>query len=385
MENQKDKFSLPEDLCYLNVAYMAPLLKGVEDAGIAALKKKADPTKMGMQDFFGDVQDLKKRFADLVNGTTKQVAVIPSVSYGMANAALNLKYKEGGHIIMLEEQFPSNYYPWEAAAKLHGQEIKMIGPDSNSSHRALSWNQNILNAINEKTTAVCCGHVHWADGTLYDLEAISRKCKEHQAYLIIDGTQSVGALPFDLERIPVDVLVVGGYKWLLGHYGLGLAYYSEKFNSGEPIEHNWINKKDSDNFQALVDYKEEYKEGAAKYSMGEQSNFVLVSMLRKGIDQLMEWGVENIQAYCRDLHQLLIDELEGSGFRVQGMQDSSSHLTAIRLSADMDMELIKKVLLENKIYVSYRGDAMRVSLHVFNSEAEIRKFANILKNAFAKV
>ena len=101
---------------------------------------------------------------------------------------------------------------------------------------------------------------------------------------------------------------------MLGHYGLGVAYYSERFNQGIPIEDNWINRKDSDDFQNLVNYQDQYREGAARYSVGEQSNFIQVPILQAGLEQILEWGVENIQAYCTDLHKNLIRNLQGTPY-----------------------------------------------------------------------
>jgi selenocysteine lyase/cysteine desulfurase len=379
LDPQQHKFSLPQDQIYFNVAYMAPLLKLSQAQGMAALLKKANPTLFGQQDFFDDSHLLKSTFAQLISAPSEQIAIIPSVSYGMANAANNLTYKEDGEILCLEEQFPSNYYPWQRAAKKHDQKLLMISPEPDSNNRSESWNQNILSAINAKTTVVCMSHVHWADGTLYDLRAISQACKRHNAYLVIDGTQSVGALPLSIKDIPIDVLIVGGYKWLLGHYGMGLAYYSEKFNDGTPIEDNWINRLDSDNFQALVNYQDIYRPGATRYSVGEKSNFIHTAILQAGLEQILEWQPDNIQNYCQTLHKQLIQELIGTAYKVPELGDTSAHLTSIRLGKGMDMERIKSVLSENNIFVSYRGEAIRVSFYVFNTVDEVQKFAAVLK------
>ena len=224
--SQSQKFSLPEDLTYLNMAYMSPLLKLSQVNGIEGLLKKSNPADFTIDDFFEPVKLLKKTFAQIIDVNSQQIALTPSVSYAMANAAKNITYKPAGEIIFLEGQFPSHYYVWEEAAQNHNQTLKEIGPGKNPSSRVQEWNANILKSINSNTTAVCMSHVHWADGSLYDLQAIGQACKEHNAYLIIDGTQSVGALPLSINDFNIDVLVVAGYKWLLGHYGLGLAYYS---------------------------------------------------------------------------------------------------------------------------------------------------------------
>jgi len=358
---------------------MSPLLRVAEVQGMEGLMKKRNPTHFGMEEFFGAVTKLKTTFSKLIKAPAEQVAVIPAVSYGIANAAKNLNYKVGGELLCLGGQFPSNYYSWQEAAEDNNQKLKLIQGGTDPKSRVKVWNENILSAINPKTTAVCLGHVHWADGSLFDLRKISQACQDNDAYLVIDGTQSVGALPLYVDEIPVDVLVVGGYKWLLGHYGLGLAYYSDRFNDGIPIEHNWINKKDSENFQELVNYKDAYKSGAAKYSVGEQSNFIHVPILQAGLEQILEWGVDNIQAFCVNLHQLLIEELRNTPFRLAALGESSSHLMAIRVGEGMSMDRIKSVLLENNIHVSYRGDAIRISFYVYNTESEVIKMSKVLK------
>jgi len=207
---QKHKFSLPDDISYFNVAYMSPLLKVAELQGLEALMKKSNPTLVGINDFFDPVAQLKSSFSQLIHADKRQIALIPSVSYGMANAAKNLKYKPKGEIICLSDQFPSNYYPWQEAAVDNNQQLKIIYPGEERTSRVKEWNDKIVSAINTNTTAVCMGHVHWADGSLYDLKRISAACQANETYLILDGTQSVGALPIDIEDsvIPICALSI---------------------------------------------------------------------------------------------------------------------------------------------------------------------------------
>jgi selenocysteine lyase/cysteine desulfurase len=106
--------------------------------------------------------------------------------------------------------------------------------------RGSVWNEKILSAIDNNTRAVALGNVHWADGTLFQLEEIRKRTRDVGALLIVDGTQSVGVMPFDVKKIQPDALVCAGYKWLLGPYSIGLAYYSEYFDEGTPIEESWL-------------------------------------------------------------------------------------------------------------------------------------------------
>ena len=277
----------------------------------------------------------------------------------------------------MEGQFPSNVYPWLTLAKESGGSVKII-PAPKDGARGIKWNQAILEAINEHTGVVAIGHIHWADGTRFDLEAIRAKTREVGAKLIIDGTQSVGALPFDLAKFEPDVLVCAGYKWLMGPYGIGLAYYNQDFNNGSPLEENWINRKDSENFSALVDYQETYNAGALRFGVGEQSNFILVPMLLKALEQINNWGVENIQAYCEQITKRPIERLEELGFWVEEPELRTAHLFGIR-HHKLNTEHLANMLKAKQIFVSVRGDAIRVSPYVHNSEQQLFELVDVLQ------
>ena len=161
---QKELFRLAEDVTYLNCAYMSPLLKTVVREGISSMIRKFNPQTIQPSDFFSEVQALKSTFAKLINlDDPDRLAIIPSASYGLANVANNVKVKPGQRIILVEEQFPSNYYAWEKLEKKDGAVIEMVSP-SDSDNRSQSWNEQILAAIDEQTALVAIGHVHWADG-----------------------------------------------------------------------------------------------------------------------------------------------------------------------------------------------------------------------------
>lgn len=379
MKNQKDLFQLSPDSIYLNGAYMSPQLKSVEQIGISWLKRKNDPFQISGADFFSDRVNLKKRFADLIDVEDfENIAIIPSVSYAIANAANSMSIKKYQKIIVVEDQFPSNVYSWKKLAKQKEGVFVTIHAPKEKENRAETWNQRILTAIDEQTVVIAISHVHWADGTLFDLKQISKKAKKVGAKLVVDGTQSVGALPFSLKEIPVDVLICAGYKWLMGPYSLGVAYYHPDMCKGEPIENNWFSRKNSEDFTGLTNYEANYKKGAERFSVGESSNFICVPMLTKGIEQLLEWGQENIQTYCHNISQKGIEKLREKGCYIEKDENRAKHLFGIYLPKTMNKELIKERLVKNKISVSYRGSAIRVSPHVYNTEEEFLKLVDCI-------
>jgi len=377
--NQKKKFSLPGNSIYLNAAYMSPLLKEVEKAGIEGMKRKRNPGHLLAQDFFSGTPKLRDEFAKLINTKeTSRIVTIPSASYGLANVAKNIKIDSRHNVIVAAEQFPSNVYPWVRLCDENRAQLKTVKPPENLEDRGKIWNERILEAIDRNTRLVALANVHWADGTKFNLIEIRKRTNEVGALLVIDGTQSVGALPFDITKIKPDALVCAGYKWLLGPYAIGLAYYGEYFDNGKPIEENWINRKLSEDFSGLVTYQDEYQPGSLRYEVGERSNFILTPMMTAALRQINRWKPENIQTYCAKISQGPIAQLRKAGFWVEDENFRGHHLFGVRLPKSANFEKIKRNLKRNKISVSFRGDSIRVSPNVYNSENDLTKLVKTL-------
>ena len=374
LTNQKDKFKLPLNVTYLNGAYMSPSLKSVEKIGHEAITQKCFPYEIGAKDFFIHSENLRKQFAQFIEAPDYQnTAIIPSASYALASIANNVCLKDEDEIIIVDEQFPSNVYTWQKVATKNNAKIIVVKPPLEFEKRGKIWNQSILDAINEKTAVVTLGPLHWADGTLFDLKAIREKTQANNALLIIDGSQSIGALPFSVQDIQPDAAVTVAYKWLMGPYSFGMAYYSDYFNEGEPIEDNWINRYNSEDFTGLVNYESRYQPKAGRYNMGEYSNFVNTPMLAKSMKQIQEWNPENIQEYCHQISKQAIAELRALDCFIEEDEYRAKHLFGVYLPKDIDLAKLKVKFKEQNIYVSFRGNAIRVSCSVYNDEGDFEK------------
>lgn len=372
---QKDKFSIPEDVTYLNCAYMSPLLKSVEMAGIEGVRSKSQPFSIAGEDFFGGTLQLKKLFAQLINAEDPQrIAIAPSTSYGLANVSRNLPLNKGQNIVVLEEQFPSNIYTWQKLAEEKGAELRFVTAPHSTKDRGAIWNEKILAAIDENTAAVAIMHVHWADGTKYDLRAISEKIHSVGGWLIVDGTQSVGALPFDVQEIKPDALICGAYKWLMSGYSFALCYFGSALDEGNPIEDNWMNRLNSEDFQQLVNYQPQYKTAANRYCVGQQSNFVNTPMTIAALEQILAWTPAGIQDYCAHLLVEPLQELRNLGCEIESADFRAAHLFGIRLPDHINLKSLAKRLKEKQIHVSFRGSAIRVSPHLYNDTTDFERF-----------
>src|SRR5699024_4127060 len=228
---------------------------------------------------------------------------------------------------------------------------------------------------------VAMGNVHWADGTLFDLKEIGKAAQASDAYFIIDGTQSVGALPIDVQQIGADALICAGYKWLIGPYSIALGYFGDRLSGGIPIEEGWLDRKDSEYFADLVNYTDEYQPGALRYDMGERSNFILVPMMIEALRQILEWGPQNIQQYCQALTENLIRKLPEQGYQIEDPGWRGHHLFGIRLPEKKEIATIQRQLTRKNVYLSTRGSAIRISPNVYNTKGDMDKLLQILQRA----
>ncbi|NNF29494.1 MAG: aminotransferase class V-fold PLP-dependent enzyme [Gemmatimonadetes bacterium] len=357
---------------------MGPLPRVAEEAAVEGLRKKRFPQVVQVSDFFDPVQELKDRFARLIGAESgENVAVIPSVSYGLAAVTANTALGPGRNVVLMHEQFPANVYPWRRLAADRGGEIRVVAPEGD--WRGQGWSEQVVDAIDSGTAAVAIGTVHWTDGTRYDLPAIKARAEEVGAALVLDGSQSVGAAPLDVSSLQPDALICAGYKWLLGPYSLSMAYFGPRYLTGRPVEETWIAREGSEDFRALVDYRDEYQPGAVRFDVGERSNFALVPALSASLGLLLEWGPEAITDYCRALFAEGLSTLEDWGVEIEEERWRSPHLFGLRLPPGASVERVKSAFEAHRVGVSYRGSSVRVSPNVYNTQDDVGAFLAALK------
>ncbi len=366
MKSQKHLFSLDPDVHYLNCATKAPLLKSSEQAAIQALVRERNPQNLSADDFFRDVAVVKSLFGKLVGCGWDEAAFIPAVSYGFSSIVPNIVPKTSGHAITVKDEFPSGVFALQRWCREHDQQLLTIDPDFTHDDPGRDWNERLIGAINDHTTMVLISAVHWMNGTRYNLREIGACCHEVGAKLLVDGTQTIGALPFNVKEYNVDVLVCAAYKCMFGPYSTGFMYVSEDFYHGKPMEESWMNRLHATDFSGLTRYEENYQPKAARYNMGESSHFILIPMLNAALEQLMIWGPDNIQEYCKGLISPLLDYLGE-----EKKESVAAHLYGVKLPDDVIHHQLMDNLRKHKVSISVRGEFLRVSTNVFNEEADI--------------
>jgi len=351
---------------------MSPQLRAATRAGVAAVEALERPWELTVDDFFAPVERLRAAFAAVAGVDVDGVALIPAVSYGVGVAVANLPIARGQNVVMLAEQFPSNVYPWRAAARERGAEIRIVDRPGDG-----NWTAGVVARIDTGTAVVAVPNVHWTDGSVVDLVAVGEAARRVGAALVVDATQSLGAMPLDVAAVRPDFLVAAGYKWLLGPYSLGYLWAAPSRREGAPLEQGWIVREGAEDFARLVDYTDRFQPGARRYDVGERSNFVLVPMALAALDQLVAWGVDEVASALRVLTDDIARRAEHRGLVPTPARVRSPHLLGIRLP-DGVPDGLTAALASRRVFVSVRGDAIRVSPHLYNDAGDVDRLFAVL-------
>ncbi len=371
-------FDVPDHVTYLNCANLAPRLHAVTAAGHAAVDRMASPWKIRAPDWFRQSAYVEALFASLIGAPRSSVTLVPSVSYGIAVAARNLPVEAGNNIVVVEREYPSNYYSWRRLALERGATIRTAVPDQGA-----TLTEAILSLIDRSTAVVAVPNCHWTDGALIDLPRIGEIARRHGTALVVDASQSLGAYPIEVAECQPDFLVSVGYKWLLGPYGLAYLYVADRWHAnGVPLEESWLHREGSENFAKLVDYADAYKSGAERFGQGESPQFYLLPMAIAALSQIQQWTPEQIQVRLRAWTDELSARARSIGLESQDPSGRVGHLIGLTPRNGLPADLAAS-LAQRDIHVAFRGGSIRVAPHLHSSDGDINRLITVLEELMA--
>jgi selenocysteine lyase/cysteine desulfurase len=377
LASQRDLFDIPRDICYLNSASYSPLPLKTLEAGRDAVGRKGKPWTLDAG-FAGRQHDrARNAAARLINADPADVALIPSISYGVATAAKLLTIARGARVLVLENDHSSPVLEWQTRADAQGFVVQTIPqPDDGD------WTSAVLTAIAQPGAAAVAlasiSSVHWSDGGLIDIEQVATALRRQGALFLIDATQSAGVLPLDVKNLDADFVMFPTYKWLLGPYGRAFLYIAKRHQDGTPLEQTAAGRRNvrAENAVYLSDIR--YVDDASRFDMGERDHFVSLEMAAIGMEMIAEWGAAAIAQRLAVLTERIADGVRDLGLGVPQRHLRAPHILSLGLKNGTAKALVEGLATEG-IYVAPRLGRMRVSPHVFNDEADCDRFVAALK------
>lgn len=368
-------FDIPDGISYLNCAYLSPLTHSVLDAGREAMLRKAHPWSIAYEDFFREVEILRALFGGLIGAPAEDIAIVPSSAYGIATAAANIPLAAGDNVVVPLAEHASTYHSWRVAAAQNGAELREAAPAP-----GLSWADAVLARIDRRSRVVSVPNVHWSDGRLFDLERIGTAAREAGAAFVVDGTQSIGALPLSVEWLKPDFLTCSAYKWLLCPYGLAFLYVARHRQDGRPLEEHFFHRAGVQDHEGRLEQLDGYDSGARRFDTAERASFINVAMSVVALGELTRWSVAGIRARIAPIADAVIAGAARHGYHATRAAERTPHLFGLRREGGLPAGLAESLRAAG-VHVSIRGDAIRVSPHAYNNAADAERLVDVLGRA----
>lgn len=374
---QRDQFDIPREVCFFNAATFSPLPIAVQEAGRAAVGRKGQPWKLAADFQPQQYERARRAAAALIGADAADVALIPSVGYGVSTAGKVLTIPRGSRVLVLQDDHTSPVLEWMSRAEAGGFKVETVKQPADG-----DWTSAVMAAIDrpgaEPLALVSISSVHWSDGGALDMARIATAAKAKGAALLVDATHDVGIRPIDVKKLDPDFLIFPTYKWVLGPYGRAFMYVAKRHQNGVPLEQTAparkaVSAEDTVYFRDIA-----YQDGARRYDMGERDHFISMEMAAIGMEMMAAWGNAAILARLAMLTDRLADGLANTGVQVMDRKLRAPHVLSLYFPKGMAPDLPKRLAAEN-VYAAPRLGRLRISPHVYNDEEDVERFVEVFR------
>jgi selenocysteine lyase/cysteine desulfurase len=305
-------------------------------------------------DWYTDADRMRASIARLIHAEPEDIAFVPNAAAALSIVLAGIAPNPDENIVTLDDEFPNYLYQGLA--------------------RKVPW-ERLQESVDDRTRVVAFSQVNYATGFRPPLAEITRFLAERGVPLFLDGSQSVGALTFDVRKTPVDALAVHGYKWLLSPTGAGFMYVSPAFRKKLPPNIiGWRSHHDWRNVDRLHTGTPEFKDAAEKYEGGGLP-FHLLYAMEASVNWMLEIGPETIEQRVMDLANSARSMLRAMGAEVN---DGASQIVIAGFPG-MDASAAARALRERKVVVAARHGRLRISPHFYNDEGDLERLQDALK------
>ena len=377
LPSQRALFDIPREVCFLNAAAWIPLPLAVQEAGRVGVGRKGQPWKLDAKFMAEQHERARKAAAALIGAEPVDIALIPSVGYGVSTAGKVLEVPRGSRVLVLENDHTSPVLEWMSRAAEGGFTVEPVTQPADG-----DWTTGVLEAMARHGAAplalVSVSSVHWSDGGALDLPRLAAAAKVQGAALLVDATHDAGVRRIDVRTLDPDFLIFPTYKWVLGPYGRAFMYVAKRHQNGVPLEQTAPARKGV-SAEAKIYFRDlAYADGARRYDMGERDHFITLEMAAVGMEMMAGWGNDPIVERLSMLTDRLADGLANSGVRVLDRKLRAPHLLCLAFPKGMSDDLPQKLAAEN-VYAAPRLGRLRISPHVYNDEEDVDRFVEVFK------
>jgi selenocysteine lyase/cysteine desulfurase len=361
----RSRFNIFKHKIYLNSCSQGALSDAVQ-AGlgdfIASWHEQGSPWELWVNHY----EAARTAFAQFINASPDEVAIVTSVSAGINGVASALSFRERKRVVMGEFEFPTMGHVW-LAQRSRGAEVQFVGAEGNCIPAA-----SYEKMVDRNTLIVPLTHVCFKNGFRSEVNAITQIVHRAGALVMLDDYQDCGTRPIDVKAMDLDFFVTGTLKYLLGPPGLAFMYVrKEIISSLVPTVTGWFAQANPFAYDPKLF---DLSPTARRFESGSPSVPNVYAAL-PGFQLLQEIGMENVAAYVKALAQSLLSCARDLGIRAKTPADSAGPLVVLQ---SKDSSLLVQKLAESNIVASNRHDGLRISFHVYNTMDDVKAVVEVL-------
>src|SRR5947209_637830 len=358
-------FPMTERFVYLNHAAISPPPAQTIEAVAAQIKDVTENGSLHYRSWVAVRERARRLAAEMIGARTEQVAFMRNTSDGLSTIANGLSWKAGDNVVTFRREFPSNIYPWLRLRAAFGVEVRFS--DERDGRVDLD---ELIRLIDDRTRIVAISHVQYASGFRADLERVGRAARSHDALLVVDVIQAMGALPVNVEAELIDAVAGACHKWLLTPEGVGLLYLSDRARERvEPTLVGWASVTDPEDYG---NFEQDWARGTLAWETGTAPT-ALIHGLESSLRLLTETGTERIAAHLLELTDYLCERLRSLDYKIISSRrdNEKSQIVCIHPKDGWTPLTLYAHLKKRNIIVAPRGERLRIAPHLYNTREDI--------------
>jgi selenocysteine lyase/cysteine desulfurase len=357
---------------YLDHAAVSPITAPARTAMSRWLDECALEGDTMWPDWARTVQAARQTAARMIGADADEITLVTSTTAGINLVAEGLDWRPGDNVVTLDDEFPSNLYPWMHLED-RGVETRRVPTE----HGRVDYDQ-LTDHCDGRTRVITVSWVGYANGCRRDLKTLGDIASRQGALLFVDAIQGLGAFPLDVRQTPIDFLAADSHKWMLGPEGAGIAYIRRDrlplLRATGVGAHSVVQGSDYTHIELKL------RENASRYEGGAKNMAGLIGM---GASLLLfeSLGIENIAASILNITDYACAEIAKLGYRVISPRDRGEGSGIVSLEMPgVDVAAVRRHCLSHGVALAYRAGRIRISPHAYNNEADIDRFVTAMKS-----
>jgi len=351
---------------YLDAANIGLMYQGAHRAILEWQSDVADNGSLALPETVegSALEGLHRSAASLLNAQPDDIAVGSSVTELLGSLAWAVAPGADSNVVGTAPSFPSTINPWQRVAAHTGCEIRLAEGEGD-----IVRLDDVLELIDDDTAVVCISHVEYGRGQRFDLQSLATAAHDQGALLVVDATQSAGAVPIDVQPDSLDVVLASGYKWLCGPFGAAVMYLAPHLQA--KLEPGLVGFRSHEDMWDLQTDRLDYARSARRFECSTMAYGCAIGLSRS-IEFLLEVGVDRIYEHNEQLADLLIEGLRDRDLEITSpLADAERSAIVTARKPGVDSAHTADRLRAARVVASSRGDSIRFSPHLYTVEEDV--------------